>query len=49
MTKVIHCPCGVVLRDADERRLVAQAQRHAREAHQMELTEEQARSMACPE
>jgi hypothetical protein len=49
MTKVIHCPCGVVLRAADERRLVALAQQHAHEAHRLELTEEQALAMAQPE
>ena len=48
MTKVITCPCGVVLR-GEEEELVQQAQRHAREAHGMELTTEQARAMARPE
>ena len=49
MTKVIHCPCGFVVRAADEEALVAQAQRHAREVHGMALTREQALAMARPE
>ena len=49
MSKVIHCPCGVVIRAGDDRELVAQAQRHAKELHGMELTREQALAMASPE
>ena len=49
MTKVIHCPCGVVIRAGDERSLVSQAQQHASQAHSMELSEEQALAMARPE
>ena len=49
MTKVIHCPCGFVVRAGDEDALVALAQRHAREAHEMVLTREQALAMARPE
>lgn len=49
MNKVIKCPCGTVVRAADEHTLVAQAQQHAREAHAMELTREQALAMAAPE
>lgn len=49
MTKVIKCPCGMVVRARDEASLVAQAQRHAREVHAMELTREQALAMASPE
>jgi predicted small metal-binding protein len=49
MNKVIKCPCGMVVRAADEKELVAQAQRHAREVHAMELTREQALAMAGPE
>jgi predicted small metal-binding protein len=49
MSKVIECPCGVVLRDDDDDALVATAQNHARETHQMELSQEQARDMAHPE
>ena len=49
MTKVIQCPCGTVIRAADDQKLVADAQRHARDVHAMELTREQALSMARPE
>ncbi len=49
MTKVIQCPCGTVIRARDDDSLVAQAQRHAREVHAMELTREQALAMAAPE
>jgi predicted small metal-binding protein len=49
MTKIIRCPCGTVVRGCDEESLVAQAQKHAREVHAMELTREQALAMASPE
>jgi predicted small metal-binding protein len=49
MTKVIECPCGLVLRADDEHELVRRAQEHARSLHEMELTTEQALSMARPE
>lgn len=46
--RVIECPCGVVLTGSDERSVVAEAQTHAREVHQMELTDDDARAMARP-
>ena len=49
MTKVVRCPCGTVIRASDDKDLVAQAQRHARDVHAMELTREQVLSMASPE
>jgi predicted small metal-binding protein len=49
MTKVIQCPCGTVIRAGDDDKLVAQAQRHAKDVHAMELTREQALAMASPE
>lgn len=48
MVKEIHCPCGTVLRSADENELVRLAQRHAREAHDMDLSAEDALAMARP-
>jgi predicted small metal-binding protein len=48
MEKEIHCPCGTVLRAEDESELVRQAQRHAREAHDMDLSTEDALAMARP-
>jgi predicted small metal-binding protein len=49
MTKVIQCPCGTVIRAGDDDKLVAQAQRHAKDVHAMELTREQVLAMASPE
>ena len=48
MTKVIQCPCGYSIREAEEGALVASAQRHAQTAHGIELTREQALAMAKP-
>lgn len=45
----IECPCGTVLRGADLEAVVAEAQTHAKSVHDMELTTEQARSMARPD
>lgn len=44
----IECPCGTVLRGTDEETVVAEAKVHAKSVHDMELTDEQARSMARP-
>jgi predicted small metal-binding protein len=46
--QTIECPCGTVLRGSDEDAVVAEAQAHAREVHDMDLTDEQARSMIAP-
>lgn len=48
MEKVIQCPCGAVIRGASDDEVVARAQQHAREIHGMELSREQALSMARP-
>jgi predicted small metal-binding protein len=48
MDKIIECPCGYTIRAEDEDTLVSQAQEHARETHDMELTREQALAMAQP-
>ena len=45
MTKVVRCVCGHHLRDTDEARLIAQVQQHAKEAHALDLNEEQVRAM----
>jgi predicted small metal-binding protein len=37
-----------VLRGADEDAVIAEAQQHAKSVHDMDLTNEQARSMARP-
>lgn len=46
--RVIECPCGVVLTGDDTDDVVQTAQQHAEEVHQMELSDEDARSMARP-
>jgi hypothetical protein len=45
---LIECPCGAVLEEASAEAVMSEAQRHAREIHDMVLTDEQARSMARP-
>ena len=45
---LIECPCGAVLEEASAELVMSEAQRHAREVHDMELRDEQARSMARP-
>jgi predicted small metal-binding protein len=45
MTKVVRCACGLNLRDADESRLIGRVQEHAKEAHDLNLNEEQVRAM----
>lgn len=46
--KVIECPCGAVIDGQSTEDAVSQAQTHAKETHDMELSEEQALSMARP-
>lgn len=48
MNKVIRCPCGFVATAESDKSLVAKAQEHAKQAHGMELTPEEALSMAEP-
>jgi len=48
MQKVINCPCGFIVQAESDDQLVAKAQQHAKEVHQMELTKEQALAMARP-
>lgn len=49
MAMVIECTCGTVLREADTDSVVAAAQTHAREVHDMDMTTEQARDMVRAE
>lgn len=46
--RIIQCPCGTVLEGEDDDAVVATAQEHAATVHQMELTTDQALSMARP-
>jgi predicted small metal-binding protein len=48
MHKVIQCPCGFVVKGDSDDQLVSRAQQHARDVHQMDLSREQALSMARP-
>lgn len=42
MDKVLHCDCGFEARAPNEDGLVAEVRRHAREAHGMALSHEEA-------
>ncbi len=42
MDKVIHCECGFDARAEDEEALVTEVQRHARDAHGMSLSHDEA-------
>ncbi len=44
----IECPCGTVLRGADEHAVIAEAQTHAKAVHDMDLSDDDARAMARP-
>jgi predicted small metal-binding protein len=46
VTKIIRCSCGYVVRADTDDRLVADAQRHAREVHNLAVTKEQVLAMA---
>lgn len=46
MDKALHCHCGFEARAEDEDRLVAEVQRHAREAHGMALSHDEALVLA---
>ena len=48
MDKVINCPCGFIVKGETDDQIVSKAQKHAKEVHQMDLTREQALSMAKP-
>jgi predicted small metal-binding protein len=48
MEKVINCSCGIAIRGTDEEEMVATAQQHAREVHDMDLSREQAQGMIQP-
>jgi predicted small metal-binding protein len=49
MAKIMQCYCGHVIRGETDDELVANAQRHAREDHDMEVTREQVLAMAQQE
>jgi predicted small metal-binding protein len=43
--KVVRCSCGVEMRSRDEGELIRQVQEHARDVHDVTLSEEQVRAM----
>lgn len=47
--KSITCPCGYTLHGRTDDEVVEQAQAHAREVHDMDLTRDQALAMARPD
>jgi predicted small metal-binding protein len=49
MNKMINCDCGYVVRGSTDDELVANAQTHARDVHNTDITREQALAMAQPE
>jgi len=46
METVVRCDCGFETRSADEETLVAEVRRHARDAHGMALSREEALLLA---
>jgi predicted small metal-binding protein len=48
MAKIINCDCGFVVRGDSDDELVADAQKHAKDVHDMDLTREQVLSLAVP-
>jgi predicted small metal-binding protein len=48
MPKVINCDCGYVVRGNTDDELVADAQKHARDVHGIDITREQVLALAQP-
>ena len=48
MGKIIKCDCGVVIQAANDDELVAKAQKHAQEAHHLDLSRDQLLDMPRP-
>lgn len=46
--QVIECPCGAMIDGENAETVIARARAHAKSTHDMELSDEQARSMARP-
>lgn len=46
--RVIECPCGAVIEGKGTEDVIARAQTHAKENHDMELSQDQALAMARP-
>ena len=48
MKKVIQCPCGSMIEGDSDDDVVKKAQQHAKTIHNMDLSKDQALSMARP-
>ena len=48
MAKLINCDCGYVVRGETDDELSVNAQAHARDVHNMEISVEQALALAVP-
>lgn len=48
IASVIECPCGAVIEGQSSTDVAGKAQAHAKETHDMELSQEQALAMARP-
>jgi predicted small metal-binding protein len=48
MKKAIQCPCGAVIEGQSDDEVVKKAQEHAKTTHGMDLSREQALSIARP-
>lgn len=48
VAKVIECPCGAIIEGPNDETVVSQAQSHAKETHDMDLSDEQALAMSRP-
>lgn len=46
--KIIECPCGAIIEGSGDDDVVSKAQTHAKETHDMDLSNEQALAMARP-
>lgn len=47
-SKVLECSCGAIITGANDDDIVAKAQKHAKETHDMKMSREQALSLARP-
>lgn len=47
-SRMIECPCGTTLRAGTDDEVIAEALSHARTVHDMDMDEDQARSMVRP-
>jgi len=46
--RIIECPCGAMIEGKNDDDVVAKARTHAKSTHDMDLSNEQALSMARP-